>query len=163
MNRKNMEYAIAGALALYVVFFTRPAPYVVTNLLASPVAQVAALAAVIYVGAKQSLLVAVVLALALVMSMPSREHMTATEKNKLDKKDDKNGKNGKKDGAMPPPAAAAATATATKPSSSKSTKLGSKLDTKPDDKEPAPGANDVATSTDAKGSEKFSLMNAAPF
>ena len=173
MNRKNVEYLVAGGLALYVVFLTRPAPYVVTNLLASPVVQVAALALVIYVGAKLSMLVAVVLALALVLSMPSREHMTASEKNKLDSKEkdakkkngaSKNGasKNGasKLDSSKPPSAPAPAAPAAPKPSSSN---LDAVMNGMNGEKEPAPGANDVATSTDAKGSEKFSLMNAAPF
>ena len=160
-----MEYAIAGALALYVVFFTRPAPYVVTNLLASPVAQVAALAAVIYVGAKQSLLVAVVLALALVMSMPSREHLetkASADKKNADKKDAK--KPTKKPAK---PAVSAPKPAVPKPTDKK--KFDNAFTGEQDatnveqDKEPAPGANDVATSTDAKGSEKFSLMNAAPF
>jgi hypothetical protein len=155
MNRKNVEYAVAGALALYVVFFTRPAPYVVTSLLASPVAQVAALALVIYVGAKQSMVVAVVLALALVMSMPAREHATNMEKDAADalkKAADAPAK------PAPKPAASKAKKADT---SSVGAKPGPKADAKP--AEPAPGANDVATSTDAKGSEKFSLMNAAPF
>lgn len=150
MNRKNTEYLVAGALALYVVFFTRPAPFMVTNVLASPVAQVAALAVVIYVGAKHSLLVAVVLALAVVMSMPSREHLASGPS---DKEKDKKPAAPKK----PAPAAPAAGAA---PAASKKAE---KADKKPDAAEPAPGGDSVGAQTEAKGSEKFSLMNAAPF
>jgi len=159
-----MEYAVAGALALYVVFFTRPAPYVVTNLLASPVAQVAALAAVIYVGAKQSLLVAVVLALALVMSMPSREHLeTKASADKKEAKKPASSKVAAKPATKPAPKPAKPAAP--KPTDKKKfdNAFSGEKDSTNVEEEPAPGANDVATSTDAKGSEKFSLMNAAPF
>lgn len=88
MLSKNTEYLVAGALALYVVFLTRPAPQLVTNILASPVAQVAGLAGVIYLGATQSVVVAILAALALVVSIPSREHM----ENKDDKKEKKEDK-----------------------------------------------------------------------
>ena len=71
---KNLQYIAAGFLVLYIVFFTRPAPAAVVNLLASPVSQLAALAVVVYVGASVSLLVAVVAALAVVLSIPVREY-----------------------------------------------------------------------------------------
>ena len=75
MLNKRMEIIVAGAIGLYIVFFTRPAHPMVANLLSSTVAQIAALAAVIYVGACHSLIVAVVLAVAVVLSSPSREHL----------------------------------------------------------------------------------------
>ena len=144
MNKRTVEYLVAGALALYVVFMTRPAPALVVNLLSSTVAQVAALAAVIYVGATQSLLVAVVLALAVVMSIPSREHMTAADKKKLDKKPATS---------VPPKKAPAAK----KPAPPK----------KLDDDEPAAGGSAIASAPSAEptgnGSEKFTLQNSAPF
>ena len=86
MLPKNTQYLIAGAIALYIVLMTVLPPAMITNLLSSSVAQIAALALVIYVGATQSLIVAVVLAVAVVMSTPSREYMTVDEKKKLDKK-----------------------------------------------------------------------------
>ena len=52
---KNLQYIVAGFFVLYIVFFTRPAPTAVVNLLASPVAQLAALSVVVYIGACVSL------------------------------------------------------------------------------------------------------------
>jgi len=155
MNRRNVEYLVAGALALYVVFLTRPAPALVVNLLSSTVAQVAALAAVIYVGATQSLLVAVVLALAVVMSIPSREHMTAADKKKLDKKPAAT--------ATPPKKAPVAPK---KPAAAPANKEMFEHD-KTVPEEPAPGGSAIASAASAEptgnGSEKFTLQNAAPF
>ena len=85
MLSKKVEYIVSGVLALYIVFGTRPAHPFVTNLLSSPVAQVAALAAVVWVGATQSLVVAIVAGLALVLSTPSREHMTDKKKKVMPK------------------------------------------------------------------------------
>lgn len=154
MNRRNVEYLVAGALALYVVFLTRPAPALVVNLLSSTVAQVAALAAVIYVGATQSLLVAVVLALAVVMSIPSREHMTAAEKKKLDKKP----------AAAPPKKAPVAPK---KPVAAAPANKEMFEHDKTVPEEPAPGGSAIASAASAEptgnGSEKFTLQNAAPF
>ena len=73
---KNVQYAVAGVIALYIVFMTRPAPPMVVRILASPVAQIAALAAVVYIGAVQSLMIALLLAVAIVLSMPAREYQT---------------------------------------------------------------------------------------
>jgi membrane protein implicated in regulation of membrane protease activity len=84
---KNLQYIVSGALVLYIVFFTRPAPSAVVNLLASPVAQLAALAIVVYVGASVSLLVAVVAALAVVLSIPSREYAGKEDDKTMEKKD----------------------------------------------------------------------------
>ena len=84
---KNTQYIVAGVLAVYIVFFTRPAPAVVVGVLASPIAQLVALAGVIYVGAVQSLLVALLLAVALVLSIPAREYFEP--KKEETKKEDK--------------------------------------------------------------------------
>ncbi len=84
MLNKRTEYIIAGAIGLYIVFMTRPAPAIVSNMLSSPVAQIAALAGVIYIGASHSLIVAVILALAVVLSAPVRESMTDSEKSKTE-------------------------------------------------------------------------------
>jgi len=73
---KNVQYAVAGVIALYIVFMTRPAPPMVVRILASPIAQIAALAAVVYIGAMQSLMIALLLAVAIVLSMPAREYQT---------------------------------------------------------------------------------------
>ena len=84
MLNKRTEYILAGAIGLYIVFMTRPAPAVVSNMLSSPIAQIVALAGVIYVGACHSLIVAVILALAVVLSAPVRESMTDSEKSKTE-------------------------------------------------------------------------------
>jgi hypothetical protein len=84
MLNKRTEYILAGAIGLYIVFMTRPAPTVVSNMLSSPIAQIVALAGVIYVGACHSLIVAVILALAVVLSAPVREFMTDSEKSKTE-------------------------------------------------------------------------------
>ena len=76
---KNLQYAVSGVLAVYIVFFTRPAPSVVVKAMSSPIAQLAALAAIVYVGASVSLLVALVAAVALVLSIPAREYLDAKE------------------------------------------------------------------------------------
>jgi 16S rRNA A1518/A1519 N6-dimethyltransferase RsmA/KsgA/DIM1 with predicted DNA glycosylase/AP lyase activity len=72
---KTAQYAVSAVLAVYVVFFTRPAPAFVVRFLSSPIAQLAVLAAIVYVGASMSLLVALVAAVALVLSIPSREYL----------------------------------------------------------------------------------------
>jgi hypothetical protein len=77
---KNMEYIVSGLVVAYIVFMTRPAPGFVVTVLSSPVAQIVALALVVLVGAKYSLMIAVVLALAVVLSIPAREHMTNSQK-----------------------------------------------------------------------------------
>jgi hypothetical protein len=73
---KNTQYVVAGLVVVYIVFFTRPAPRMVVGLLASPLAQIFALSALVYVGATQSLLVALLLAVAVVLSIPAREYQT---------------------------------------------------------------------------------------
>jgi hypothetical protein len=72
---RNTQYILAGALAVYIVFFTRPAPSAVVNLLSSPLSQLAVLGLVVFIGAQVSLLVAVVAAIAVVLSIPGREYM----------------------------------------------------------------------------------------
>jgi hypothetical protein len=153
---KNLQYIVSAALVLYIVFFTRPAPAVIVNLLASPVSQLAALGAVVYIGASVSLLVAVVAALAVVLSIPVREYAgkeddkTMTEKKTNDKKKEN------------------PTATAALDLSKLAVAAGNKKATAESgdtvEKFPEP-AGDKATTGEAatKGSEKFSLMNAAPF
>ena len=76
---KTAQYAVSAVLAVYVVFFTRPAPVFVVRFLSSPIAQLAVLAAIVYVGACMSLLVALVAAVALVLSIPSREYLAMPE------------------------------------------------------------------------------------
>jgi hypothetical protein len=76
---KTLQYAVSGVLAVYIVFFTRPAPRAVVSLLSSSIAQLAALAAIVYVGASVSLLVALVAAVALVLSIPAREYLDVTQ------------------------------------------------------------------------------------
>jgi len=141
---KNLQYIVSGALVLYIVFFTRPAPVGVVNFLASPVAQLAALAVVVYLGACVSLLVAVVAALAVVLSIPVREYAGKKDDKTMTKKEDK--KKEKEN----PVAAGIKKATASSGDSV--------------EKSPEPAGDKATTSEPAtKGSEKFSLMNAAPF
>jgi hypothetical protein len=163
---KNLQYVLSGALVLYIVFFTRPAPIGVVNFLASPVAQLAALGVVVYLGACVSLLVAVVAALAVVLSIPVREYAgkkdDKTMKKRAGKKkerehleeDKKEGTNPTLDAAkdLSKLAAAAGTKKATAVSG----------DSKDKDPEPA-GDKAKMGETVTTGSEKFSLMNAAPF
>jgi len=89
---KNAQYILSGILVAYIVFFTRPAPPMIVGLLTSPLAQIVALAFVVYVGTVQSLSVALLLAVAVVLSIPAREYMTTQdekdEKKKLEKKAD---------------------------------------------------------------------------
>jgi hypothetical protein len=164
---KTAQFIVAGILVLYIVFATRPAPHVITTLLASPIAQLAALAGVVYLGSSVSLLVAVLAALAVVLSIPAREYKDKNEKiPDAVKKTDKDTEStaevkdavqslmktaGKKD--VPPPAPL--------PTGSKSEKKSEKKGGS--DKEPEAGADKVVSSEGGSGSEKFSLRDAAPF
>ena len=98
---KTAQYAVSAVLAVYVVFFTRPAPAFVVQFLSSPIAQLAVLAAIVYVGACMSLLVALVAAVALVLSIPSREYATNPKKDEV--KDLKKGMAVMAQATMPPP------------------------------------------------------------
>ena len=164
---KNLQYILSGALVLYIVFFTRPAPTGVVNFLASPVAQLAALGVVVYLGACVSLLVAVVAALAVVLSIPVREYAGKDDDKTMSKKRDKKGKENldedkKKEKETNP------TLDAAKDLSKLAAAAGSKKATAVSgdskDKDPEPAGDRAAPAEMAtKGSEKFSLMNAAPF
>lgn len=76
---RNTQYILAGALAVYIVFFTRPAPSAVVHMLSSPLSQLAVLGLVVFVGAQVSLLVAVVAAIAVVLSIPGREYLSMSD------------------------------------------------------------------------------------
>ena len=64
---------------MYIVFFTRPAPSAVVHMLSSPLSQLAVLGLVVFVGAQVSLLVAVVAAIAVVLSIPGREYLSMSD------------------------------------------------------------------------------------
>jgi hypothetical protein len=131
---KNVQYGIAGALAVYIVFMTRPAPQPVVALLSNPLAQLAVLGAIVYVGATISLLVALVAAVAVVLSIPAREY--------AGKGDDK---------------------TMSKPKADVKAKKETKKPTEHSSEEPEPAGDKVApTKEPAHGSEKFTLPG-APF
>jgi hypothetical protein len=161
---KNLQYIVAGFFVLYIVFFTRPAPTAVVNLLASPVSQLAALAVVVYVGASVSLLVAVVAALAVVLSIPNREYagheddktMTKKEKMKVkegvdeDKKKDKNPVTG-------------GVADLSKLAMSEGIKKKTADSGDSADKDPEAAGDKAVAKIETKGSESFCLQNAAPF
>jgi membrane protein implicated in regulation of membrane protease activity len=165
---KTAQFIVAGILVLYIVFATRPAPHVISTLLASPIAQLAALAGVVYLGSSVSLLVAVLAALAVVLSIPAREYFKkkdtkipeaaqTTDKDTASTAEVKDAVQslmktaGKKD--VPPPAPL--------PTGSKSEKKSEKKGGS--DKEPEAGADKVVSSEGGSGSEKFSLRDAAPF
>jgi membrane protein implicated in regulation of membrane protease activity len=165
---KTAQFIVAGILVLYIVFATRPAPHAISTLLASPIAQLAALAGVVYLGSSVSLLVAVLAALAVVLSIPAREYFKEKDEKipEAAKKTDKDTEStaevkdavqsliktaGKKD--VPPPAPL--------PTGSKSEKKSEKKGGS--DKEPEAAADKVVSSEGGSGSEKFSLRDAAPF
>ena len=154
---KNLQYIVAGFLVLYIVFFTRPAPTAVVNLLASPVAQLAALAVGVYVGACVSLLVAVVAALAVVLSIPVREYADDPSIKKAEDKEDKEDKKEKN-----PLAGAAGDLSKLAAAAGAKKKTADSGDSADKDPEPA-GDKAKLGETVTTGSEKFSLMNAAPF
>ena len=143
---KNVQYGIAGALAVYIVFFTRPAPAAVVNMLSNPLAQLAVLGAIVYVGATISLLVALVAAVAVVLSIPGREFM----KNK-DKKETMDTKDSLKSVLDMPVVGKALDA------------VDKKVDEKRSKGEPTPAADMIESKTDStKGSEGFT-SGGAPF
>jgi hypothetical protein len=162
--QKNAQFLIAGVLVLYIVFATRPAPRMVASLLASPIAQLAALAGVVYVGSSVSLLVAVLAALAVVLSIPAREYAgkdddkTMTKKKETDTDSAADVKDAvqslmKTAGKKAPPAPL--------PTGSKSEKTSEKKDGKKE--EPEAAASKMVSTEGGSGSEKFSLRDAAPF
>lgn len=143
---KNVQYGIAGALAVYIVFFTRPAPAAVVNMLSNPLAQLAVLGAIVYVGATVSLLVALVAAVAVVLSIPGREFM----KNK-DKKETMDTKDSLKSVLDMPVVGKALDA------------VDKKVEDKRSKGEPTPAADMIESKTDStKGSEGFT-SGGAPF
>jgi len=164
---KTAQFIIAGILVLYIVFATRPAPRAVAGLLASPVAQLVALAGVVYIGSSVSLLVAVLAALAVVLSVPAREYKDKNEpipdaikKTDADTESTAEAKDavqslmkkvGKKD--LPAPL----------PTGSKSAKKSTDSKSGSGVSEPAAAADKVVSSEGGSGSEKFTLRDAAPF
>lgn len=143
---KNVQYGITAALAVYIVFFTRPAPLPLVNLLSNPLAQLAVLGAVVYIGAKVSLLVALVAAVAVVLTIPAREFFGAKKKGA----DKKEGMDTKK------------TAAALDiPMVSKALEKAKTAAAAPAEPEAAGGK--IEAKTESKGSEKFSLQDAAAF
>jgi hypothetical protein len=149
---KNLQYAVSGVLAVYIVFFTRPAPQVVVKALASPIAQLVALAGIVWVGASVSLLVALVAAVALVLSIPAREYLDVdVDEAKKDVKD------------VLKAAGAGAKTAAAKEAAKKLKKIADKGSSKDKDT-PAPAGHTLADSkTSDDGKAHFTLMNAAPF
>ena len=175
MLGKRTELIVAGAIGLYIVFFTRPALPMVAQLLSSTVGQIAALAAVIYVGATQSLIVAVVLALALVLSSPAREHLenapgSSSQTNSVTQARQQSatataGRDATAPSAPAPSSTPPAPATSTKVKKEKF-ESGDAMEKKMnmgDETVAAAGQDIPAIAPEKKGSESFSLMNAAPF
>jgi hypothetical protein len=162
---KNLQYILSGALVLYIVFFTRPAPTGVVNFLASPVAQLAALGVVVYLGACVSLLVAVVAALAVVLSIPVREYAGKDDDKTMSKKrDKKKGKEGVDEDKKKENPTLDAAKDLSKLAAAAGGKKATAVSGDSMDKSPEPAGDKVAAGEMAtKGSEKFSLMNAAPF
>ena len=145
---KNLQY-----------IFTRPAPPPVVNFLAAPLAQLAALGLVVYLGACVSLLVAVVAALAVVLSIPVREYAGKKDDRTMKKKKEHLEEDKKKEN----PTASAAL-DLSKMAAAAGTKKATAVSGDSKDKDPEPAGDKAAPAEMAtKGSEKFSLMNAAPF
>ena len=136
---KNVQYGITAALAVYIVFFTRPAPLPLVNLLSNPLAQLAVLGAVVYIGAKVSLLVALVAAVAVVLTIPAREFFGAKKEEKKDTK------KSALDIPMVSKALEKAKTAAAVPA------------------EPEAAGGKIEAKTESKGSENFSLQDAAAF
>jgi len=160
---KNLQYIVAGFFVLYIVFFTRPAPTAVVNLLASPVAQLAALSVVVYVGACVSLLVAVVAALAVVLSIPNREY-AGKDDDKTMKKPAAKGKEGleeDKKKEKSPLASGVAGLSRIAASTAAKKKTADSGDSA--DKDPEAAGDKAVAKVETKGSETFCLQNAAPF
>jgi predicted RND superfamily exporter protein len=150
MLSKKTEYIVSAVLALYIVFLTRPALPAITFVLSSPIAQVAALGAVIYVGAQVSIVVAIMLGIALVFSTPSREHLENPEPKatpKAMKKAPKKMDTKKMDSEIKKMGAAA-----TKP-----------MKAPQKEAEPVEPAGQKMESKTPTTAENFSLMNAADF
>jgi hypothetical protein len=143
---KNVQYGVTAALAVYIVFFTRPAPLPLVNLLSNPLAQLAVLGAVVYIGAKVSLIVALVAAVAVVLTIPAREFFGA--KKKKEKMDTKKSL----ESALEIPMVSKALSAVDK-----------KVDEKRSKGEPTPAADMIEAKTESKGSENFSLQSAAAF
>ena len=147
---KNVQYGIAGALAVYIVFFTRPAPAAVVNVLSNPLAQLAVLGAIVYVGATVSLLVALVAAVAVVLSIPGREFMHNKDEKKS-KKEHMDTKNSLKNVLDMPVVGKALDA------------VDKKVEDKRSNGEPTPAADVIEKKSDStKGSEGFT-SGGAPF
>jgi hypothetical protein len=148
---KNVQYGIAGALAVYIVFFTRPAPAAVVSVLANPLAQLAVLGAIVYVGATISLLVALVAAVAVVLSIPAREFFDSKKKNKKSAKEHMDTKDSVKSALDMPVVTKALEA------------VDKKVEEKRSKGEPTPAADVLEKKTDStKGSEGFT-SGGAPF
>jgi hypothetical protein len=152
---KNVQYGVAGALAVYIVFFTRPAPAPVVSLLSNPLAQLAVLGAIVYVGATVSLLVALVAAVAVVLSIPGREYAGKSD-DKTMKKKEPSKKKVKEMMEDAPPSSAKETAKKLLDMPEISKALASVEDT------PEPAGDKIESKTESGGSEKFSLPG-APF
>jgi hypothetical protein len=145
---KNVQYGVAGALAVYIVFFTRPAPAPVVSLLSNPLAQLAVLGAIVYVGATVSLLIALIAAVAVVLSIPGREYAGKSDDKTMKKKEPskKQVKEMMEHGAEMPESVG-------KESAKKLADMS---------KMPEPAGDKIESKTESGGSEKFSLPG-APF
>ena len=163
---KNLQYIVAGFFVLYIVFFTRPAPTAVVNLLASPVAQLAALSVVVYVGACVSLLVAVVAALAVVLSIPNREYAGKDDDKTMTKpseKEKKKGKEGLDEDRKEKSPLASGVAGLSRIAASTAAKKKTADSGDSADKDPEAAGDKAVAKVETKGSETFCLQNAAPF
>ena len=148
---KNVQYGIAGAIAVYIVFFTRPAPPAIVSLLSNPLAQLAVLGAIVYVGATISLLVALVAAVAVVLSIPAREFMKNKGDEKKKTKEHMDTKDSVKSALDMPVVTKALEA------------VDKKVEEKRSKGEPTPAADVIEKKTDStKGSEGFT-SGGAPF
>jgi hypothetical protein len=78
MKLSQMELGSVAALIVYIAFFTHPAPYAVTSLLANPIVKAVVLLGTLYVAVYYSMVIGLFLGLAYVMSTTGAlEHYTA--------------------------------------------------------------------------------------
>jgi hypothetical protein len=131
----------------------------VVSMLSSPIAQLAALAAIVYVGASVSLLVALVSAVALVLSIPAREYLTV-ETDEEKKKREEEEKKKKEEEKKPVVDAAKQVGTAALGgAAAEASNMLAKLSDKANDT-PAPMAASNPVSKPSDGKEEFT---GAPF
>jgi len=180
-SNKQIEYAISAAIAVYIVFYTHPAPSFVSRMLSTSTLKVLALAGILFVGANHSVLIAGMLGLAMIMSIPAREHskvISSSEKKileealkKVEKKDEMKPEKKSEKKPVKKDEMKKTIETNSEPIMKKPPRVitdAEKAKEKEKEKEkdepsPLSSVSKMSSSSTSSGSEKFSLMNASPF